>query len=89
MNTRQIRVALRDCVPLHPPEGPKMSQSTVAKYMRKSKAFIQKWIRRYNVAKNIDYLPGRGSIGHIGQKKNQKKNSESVFAESCVKDKQN
>lgn len=54
------------------PKGPKMSQSAAAKYMRKSKAFVQKWIQRYKVAKNVDDLPERGSIGKV-DKKDEKK----------------
>lgn len=50
------------------PKGPKMSQSAAAKYMRKSKAFVQKWIQRYKVAKNVDDLPERGSIGKVNKK---------------------
>lgn len=50
------------------PKGPKMSQSAAAKYMRKSKAFVQKWIQRYNVAKNIDDLPQSGSISKLDKK---------------------
>ena len=38
------------------PKGPKMSQLEAAKYMKKSKSFVQKWVQRYNVAKNIDDL---------------------------------
>jgi len=54
------------------PKGPKMSQSAAAKYMRKSKTFVQKWIQRYKVAKNVDDLPERGSIGKV-DKKDEKK----------------
>lgn len=45
-----------------------MSQSAAAKYMRKSKAFVQKWVQRYKVAKNVDDLPERGSIGKVDKK---------------------
>jgi len=45
-----------------------MSQSAAAKYMRKSKAFIQKWVQQYNVTKNVDDLPERGSIGKLSEK---------------------
>lgn len=40
--------------------------------MRKLKTFIQKWIQRYNVTKNVDDLPERGSIGKL-DKKDEKK----------------
>ena len=36
--------------------------------MRKSKAFVQKWVRQYKVAKNFDDLPERGSIGKVNKK---------------------
>ena len=66
------------------PKGPKMSQLAAAKYMKKSKSFVQKWVQRYNVAKNVDDLPERGSICKV-DKKRRWKNSESVFAESWLK----
>lgn len=43
------------------PKGPKMSRQAAAKYMKKSKAFINKWVNRYLEVKNVDDLPGRGS----------------------------
>lgn len=45
---------------LHP-KGPKMSYGAAAKYMKKSKAFISKWVKRYSDVKNVDDLPDRGS----------------------------
>ncbi|CAG9569551.1 unnamed protein product [Danaus chrysippus] len=36
--------------------------------MRKSKAFVQKWVQRYKVAKNVDDLPERGSIEKVDKK---------------------
>jgi len=54
------------------PKDPKMSQSAAAKYMKKSKAFVQKWTQRYTVAKNVDDLPERGLIGKVDKKKEKK-----------------
>ncbi|XP_011883774.1 PREDICTED: uncharacterized protein LOC105570932 [Vollenhovia emeryi] len=45
-----------------------MSQSAAAKYLRKSKTFVQKWIQRYKVVKNVNDFPGRGSIGKLNEK---------------------
>ena len=47
---------------------PKMSQLAAAKYMKKSKSFVQKWVR-YNVTKNVDDLPERGSICKVDKKR--------------------
>ena len=44
------------------PKGPKLSQSAIAKYMGKSKQFVQKLVQRYKVSKNVNDLPERGSI---------------------------
>lgn len=46
-----------------------MSQSAAAKYIRKSRAFVQKWVQLYNVVKNAGDLPERGSIGKFDKKK--------------------
>jgi len=35
---------------LHP-KGPKMSYEAAAKYMKKSKTFASKWMKRYSVKK--------------------------------------
>ena len=51
---------------------PKMSQLAAAKYMKKSKSFVQKWVQRYNVAKNVDDLPERGSICKVDKKDDKK-----------------
>ena len=48
---------------------PKMLQLAVAKYMKKSKSFVQKWVQQYNVAKNVDDLPERDSKMQSGQKR--------------------
>ena len=55
-------------------KGPKISQSNVlaAKYMRKSKAFVQKWMQRYNVAKNVDDFPEHGLISKVDKKDDKK-----------------
>lgn len=50
------------------PKGPKMSQSAAAKYMGKSKQFVQKWVQRYKATKNVNDLPERGSIGKLKKK---------------------
>lgn len=50
------------------PKGPKMSYAAAAKYMRKSKAFICKWVQRYKQTKTVDDLPERGSIGKVSPK---------------------
>ena len=49
-------------------KGPKMSQLATAKYMKKSKSFVQKWVQRYNVAKNVNDLPEHGSICKVDKK---------------------
>lgn len=36
-----------------------MSYVAVAKYMKKSKIFVSKWVKRYSEVKNIDDLPNR------------------------------
>lgn len=43
------------------PKGPKMSYTAAAKYMKKSKTFISKWVKRYLEVKNVDDLPNRGT----------------------------
>ena len=43
------------------PKGPKMSFSSAAKYKKKSKTFVAKWVQRYTESKNVDYLPEHGS----------------------------
>lgn len=50
------------------PKGPKMSHAAAAKYMRKSKAFVQKWVTRYKSFKNVDDFQERGSIGKVTPK---------------------
>lgn len=44
------------------PKGPKMSRIQAAKYMNKSRAFVNKWVKRYMEYKNVDDLPERGKI---------------------------
>ena len=36
--------------------------------MKKSKSFVQKWMQRYNMVKNVDNLPERGSICKVDKK---------------------
>lgn len=42
------------------PKGPKMSFSQAAKYIKKSKYFVEKWNKHYAEHKNVDDLPNRG-----------------------------
>lgn len=53
------------------PKSPKMSQSTAAKYMGKSKQFVHKWVERYKTTKNVDDLPECGLIGKLKKKDNK------------------
>lgn len=39
-----------------------MSISAAAKYMGKSRQFVQKWIKRYAESKTVDDLPNRGLV---------------------------
>ena len=50
------------------PKGPQMSYATVTKYIKKSKAFVGKWVQRFKESKNVDDLPDRGSIGKVTKK---------------------
>ncbi|XP_020296123.1 uncharacterized protein LOC109861050 [Pseudomyrmex gracilis] len=43
------------------PKGPKMSYATAAKYMKKSKTYVSKWVKRYSEVENVDDLENRGS----------------------------
>lgn len=43
------------------PKGPKMSSQGAAKYLHRSKAFVDKWVNRYKTHKNVDDLPNRGT----------------------------
>ena len=45
-----------------------MSHAAAAKYMTKSKAFVQKWVTRYKSVKNVDDFQERGSIGKVTPK---------------------
>lgn len=42
------------------PKGPKMSSVAAAKYIKKSKSFVKKWVNHYSLHKNVDDLPDRG-----------------------------
>ncbi|EFN78306.1 hypothetical protein EAI_04996 [Harpegnathos saltator] len=46
-------------------KGPKMSYAIAAKYVRKSKSFVAKWVQQYKKIKSVDDLPERGSIGKV------------------------
>ncbi|XP_018359900.1 PREDICTED: uncharacterized protein LOC108759087, partial [Trachymyrmex cornetzi] len=41
-------------------KGPKLSYKAAAKYIRKSEAFVKKWVQRYLEVGNVDDLPERG-----------------------------
>lgn len=55
---------------LHP-KGPKMSYAAAAKYMKKSKTFVSKWVKRYSEVKNVDDLPNRGSTQKTTKKEDK------------------
>ena len=40
--------------------GPKLSYAPAAKFLRKSKVFVQKWVKRFTEVGNVDDLPERG-----------------------------
>lgn len=44
------------------PKGPQMSFSAAARYMKKSKDFVRKWVNRYKQEKNVDDLPNREDV---------------------------
>ena len=54
------------------PKRLKMSFSSAAKYIKKSKTFVAKWVQRYTESKNVDDLPECGSSTQYN-KKNIKK----------------
>jgi len=39
-----------------------MSYGTAAKYMKKPKTFVNKWVKRYSDVKNVGDLSDRGSV---------------------------
>ena len=41
-------------------KGPKLTYKAAAKYIRKSEAFVKKWVQRYLEVGNVDDLPERG-----------------------------
>ncbi|KAF2891947.1 hypothetical protein ILUMI_14226 [Ignelater luminosus] len=43
-------------------KGPNMSLGAAAKYLKKSKSFVKKWVRHYSIHKNVDDLSNRGKI---------------------------
>ncbi|KAG5312884.1 TRAK2 protein, partial [Acromyrmex insinuator] len=77
---RHVRMEMMAYQPLEVPLSsifsnsfhPKMSQLVAAKYMKKSKSFVQKWVQRYNVAKNVDDLLERGLICKVDKKDDKK-----------------
>ena len=50
------------------PKKPKMTHASTAKYMRKSKSFVTKWMNRYLEVKNVDDFPDRDSVNKVSQK---------------------
>ena len=42
------------------PKGPLMFYTAAAKYIKKWKSFVKKWVERYKVNKTVDDLPERG-----------------------------
>jgi len=48
-----------------------MSYGAAAKYMKKSKAFVCKWVKRYSEVKNVDDLPDRGSVQKTTKKEDK------------------
>ena len=42
------------------PNGPLMSYTAAAKYVKKSKSFVKKWVERCEANKTVDDLPERG-----------------------------
>lgn len=45
-----------------------MSYSAAAKYIKKSRAFVEKWVKRFKESKNVDDLPDRGLTGKVTKK---------------------
>lgn len=41
---------------------------TTAKYIKKFKVFVQKWVQRFEGSKNVDNLSDRGSIVKVTKK---------------------
>jgi len=39
--------------------------------MKKSKTFVNKWVKRYSNVKNVDNLPDHGSMQKMTKKKNR------------------
>jgi len=46
-----------------------MSYKAAAKYMKKSKTYVNKWVKHYFNVKNIDDLPDCGSVQKTTKKK--------------------
>ena len=42
------------------PKGPLMSYTAAAKYVKKLKSSVKKWVERYKASKTVDDLPERG-----------------------------
>ena len=48
------------------PKGPVMFYTAAAKYIKKSKSFVKKWVKRYKANKTVDDLPERGKSRVLG-----------------------
>ena len=47
--------------------GPKLLYARAAKVLRKSKAFVQKWVKRFTEVGNVDDLLGRGTKSFLNR----------------------
>jgi len=48
-----------------------MSYEVAIKYMKKSKTFVSKWVKRYSDIKNVDDLSNHGSVQKTMKKKDE------------------
>jgi len=44
-------------------KGPKLTYALASKVLRKSKSFVEKWVKQYKEVTNVDDLPNRGLTG--------------------------
>ena len=58
-----------------------MSYTAAAKYIKKSKSFVKKWIERYKANKAVDDLPERGKLRATTSKQDKAK---AILAEKRV-----
>lgn len=64
----------------HHEKGPKLTHAAAARYLRKSKSFVQMWVQRYKETKTVDDLPDRGSAQKFS--KRDKKRIISIFSKN-------